>query len=108
MTLKELLCHQRFFKWQRRIFTTVLIDLLIVYPTVKKISIYIRNFLKKPNRLLENKENFNFERQLILATNVQNVVLEHLDNTLSAVSFFKTLIALRFHLGVSRLFEHTV
>jgi hypothetical protein len=85
-----------------------LIELLIVYPTVKKISMYIRNFLKKPNRLLENKENFNFERQLILATNVQNVVLEHLDNTLSTESFFKTLIALRFHLGVSRLFEHTV
>jgi hypothetical protein len=30
----------------------------------KKNSIYIRNFLKKPNWLLENKENFNFERQL--------------------------------------------
>jgi hypothetical protein len=41
-----------------------LIDLLIFYPTVKKFSIYVRNFLKKPNWLLENKENFNFERQL--------------------------------------------
>jgi hypothetical protein len=74
----------------------------------KKNSIYIRIFFKKPHWLLENKENFNFERQLILATNVQNVVLEHLDNTLSAESFFKTLIALGFHLGVSRLFGHTV
>jgi hypothetical protein len=60
-----------------------LIDLVIVYPTVKKFSIYLRNFLKKPNWLLENKANFNFERQLILTTNVQNVVLEHLDNILN-------------------------
>jgi hypothetical protein len=45
-----------------------LIDLLIVYPTIKKnfnLHTYLRNFLKKPNwLLLENKENFNFERQL--------------------------------------------
>jgi hypothetical protein len=30
----------------------ILIDLLIVYPMVKKFSIYIRNFLKKPNFFL--------------------------------------------------------
>jgi hypothetical protein len=41
-----------------------LIDLLIVYPTVKKSSIYIRHFMKKPNWLLENKGDFHFERQL--------------------------------------------
>jgi hypothetical protein len=74
----------------------------------KEFSIYIRKFLKKLNWLLENKEHFNSERQLVLTTNVQNVVLEHLDNTLSAENFFKTLIALRFHLGVSRFFGHTV
>jgi hypothetical protein len=41
-----------------------LIDLLIVYPTVKKSSIYIRHLMKKPNWLLENKGHFHFERQL--------------------------------------------
>jgi hypothetical protein len=60
-----------------------LIDLLFVYPTVKKNSIYIRNFLQKPNWLLKSKENYNFERQQILTTNVQNVVFEHLDNILN-------------------------
>jgi hypothetical protein len=59
---------------------TFLLPFFIVYPTVKKknFSIYIRNFLKKPNWLLENKENFNFERQLciILTTNVQMLSLK--------------------------------
>jgi hypothetical protein len=87
---------------QRHIFTTVFNKSFNCLPDGPK------NFQKKTYWLLENKENYNFERQLILTANVQNVVLEHLDNTLSAESFFKTLIALRFHLGVSRLFGHPV
>jgi hypothetical protein len=45
-------------------FLPFLIGLLIVYPTVKKIFYLRKKFPKKPNWLLENKENFNFERQL--------------------------------------------
>jgi hypothetical protein len=80
-----------------------LIDLLIVYPTVKKFSIYIRNFLKKPNFFKYH----NFFK-----------IIEKTKKKISAEIFFKTLIdrsldffknyALRFHLGISRLFGHTV
>jgi hypothetical protein len=41
-----------------------LIGLLIVYPTIKKIFNLRKKFPKKTNWLLENKEHFNFERQL--------------------------------------------
>jgi hypothetical protein len=44
-------------------FLPFLIYLLIVFPTVKNIFNLRKKFLKKPN-WLENKENFNFERQL--------------------------------------------
>jgi hypothetical protein len=44
-------------------FLPFLIYLLIVFPTVKNIFNLRKRFLKKPN-WLENKENFNFERQL--------------------------------------------
>jgi hypothetical protein len=57
-----------------------LIDLLIVYLTVKKFSIYIRNFLKKRNFFLNNNNFFK--------------VIEKTEQTLSAESFFKTLIDL--------------
>jgi hypothetical protein len=54
-----------FLKWQCRIFTTVFNRSFNCLPDGQKtFSIYVRNFVKKPNWLLENKENFNFERQL--------------------------------------------
>jgi hypothetical protein len=80
-----------------------LIDLLIVYPMVKKNSICLRNFQKK---------------SIFFITRNCFKVIKKTKKKISAEIFFKTLIgrsldflknyALRFHLGISRLFGHTV
>jgi hypothetical protein len=83
MTLKELcmMSSEVFFNGKVAFLLPFLIDLLIVYPTDKKISIYITNFLKKPNFFYNTYNNF-FK------------VIEKTKQTLSAESFFKTLIDL--------------
>jgi hypothetical protein len=52
MTLKEMMSLEVLLNGNVAFLLPFLIDVLIVYPKVKKNSIYIRNFLKKPNFLI--------------------------------------------------------